>query len=513
VKNRSPSAAAQELLSRRQAQQSLLKFIEVVAPDTIPARHHRLLLTKLEAVERGEIPRLMIFMPPGSAKSTYASILFPPWFLGRNPERSVIGASYAGELAERFGRRVRNLVGSTEFKRVFGFGLSGDSAAAGRWETEKGGEYYAAGVDAAVAGRRADLGIIDDPVKGRAEADSQTIRDRIWDWYKADFWPRLKPGGRIVLIMTRWHEDDLAGRLIAEQASGGEAWEVLSLPAEARAGDPLGRVLGAPLWPEWFRPEMFAEAKRDMRNWSALYQQEPTPESGDYFKAEWIRWYDEAPSIGHAGPWTRAMRGGAPPRETMEIYGASDYAVTAAGGDYTVHLVIGVDPSDDIYVLDLWRDQTASDVWVESALDLMERWRPIMWAEENAQIEKGVGPFLTKRQMERRLFSCYRKQFSSALNKATKAQSIRGRMAMGKVYFPKRAPWATDLVSELLRFPAGKNDDQVDVLSLVGRMLDDLIGGEVPPKEEDLWQPPTYQDVIDLHDERERRIAGRPRRI
>jgi predicted phage terminase large subunit-like protein len=462
-----PEQIAQELLLRLDAETSLVKFIEVASPDTKPASHHRLLLGRLEAIERGEITRLMIFMPPGSAKSTYASILFPPWFLGRNSDRSVIGASHSGELAERFGRRVRNLVGSTDFRRVFGFGLSGDSAAAGRWETERGGEYYAVGVDASVTGRRADLGIIDDPVKGRAEADSQTIRDRIWDWYRSDFWPRLKPGGRIVLIMTRWHEDDLAGRLIAEQSTGGEAWEVLSLPAEARAGDPLGRAVGAPLWPEWFQPSMFAEAKRDVRNWSALYQQEPTPESGDYFKHEWIRWYDTAP-----------------PRDHLEVYGASDYAVTAQGGDYTVHGIIGVDPGDDIYVLDLWRDQASSDVWVESALDLMERWHPLMWAEENAQIEKSVGPFLMKRQIERRLLFCYRKQFSSALNKATKAQSIRGRMAMGKVYLPRRAPWATDLVSELLRFPAGKNDDQVDVLSLVGRMLDDLIAGEVPKSAE-----------------------------
>jgi predicted phage terminase large subunit-like protein len=459
----SPQQAAMELLARRTARRSLVEFIELVSPDTKPAAHHRLLLEHLEAVEAGVITRLMIFMPPGSAKSTYASILFPPWFLGRNPERSVIGASHAGELAERFGRRVRNLVGAPDYRRVFNFGLSGDNAAAGRWETERGGEYYAVGVDASVTGRRADLGIIDDPVKGRAEADSQTIRDRTWDWYKADFWPRLKPGGRIVLIMTRWHEDDLAGRLLAEQESGGEPWKVLSLPAEARENDPLGRRVGEPLWPEWFRPEMFAEAKRDVRNWSALYQQEPTPESGDYFKAEWIRWYERRPAI-----------------ETLRIYGASDYAVTAQGGDFTVHGVIGVDPNDDIYLLDLWRGQEASDTWVEAFLDLLEVWRPIMWAEENGQILRSLGPFIEKRQLERRLFSCYRKQFSSAHDKPTRAQSIRGRMAMGKVYFPRGAPWSADLVSEMLRFPAGRNDDQVDMLSLVGRMLDDLIAGEQP---------------------------------
>ena len=458
----SPADAATELLLRRAARRSLPACIEVLSPDIVPAAHHRLLLDHLEAVERGDISRLMIFMPPGSAKSTYASVLFPPWFLGRNPQRSVIGASHSGELAERFGRRVRNLVGSDGFRRVFGFGLSGDNAAADRWETERGGEYYAVGVNASVTGRRADLGLIDDPVKGRAEADSETIRNRTWDWYRADFWTRLKPGGRIVLIMTRWHEDDLAGRLLAQQGAGGEQWKVLSLPAVAKEDDALGRKPGDPLWPEYFQAEMFAQARLNPREWSALYQQEPTPDTGDYFRREWVRWYDKAPV-----------------RETLRTYGASDYAVTADGGDYTVHGVIGVDPDDNIYLLDWWREQTSSEEWVESALDLMGRWRPLIWAEEAGQIIKGVGPFIDRRQRERRVYS-YRRQYTSAADKPTRAQSIRARMAMGKVYFPSSAEWAAELISEMLRFPAGKNDDQVDVLGLFGRMLDDLIGGNNP---------------------------------
>lgn len=491
-----PQQAAAELITRLDGRRSLAKCIEVLAPDTIPARHHRLLLDKMEAVERGEIDRLMVFMPPGSAKSTYASILFPPWFLGRNPQMSVIGASHAGELAERFGRRVRNLVGSSEFRRVFGFGLSGDNAAAGRWETERGGEYYAVGVDASVTGRRADLGIIDDPVKGRAEADSESIRRRVWDWYKADFWPRLKPGGRIVLIMTRWHEDDLAGRLLAEQSIGGERWEVLSLPAEAGADDPLGRAPGELLWPEWFTPQMFAEAKRDVRNWSALYQQEPTPDSGDYFQKDWIRWYDQMPDI-----------------RTMQTYGASDYAVTADGGDYTVHGVIGVDPDDNIYVLDWWREQTDSNEWIESFLDMMDRWHPLMWAEEQGQILRSLGPFIVKRQMERRVYG-YRRAFTSSNDKPTRAQAIRARMAMGKVYFPKLASWSTDLVSELLRFPAGKNDDQVDVLSLIGRMLATLVhGDDIKPELPIRGLSEMTYDELDKWAKSRNSRNGRPQRV
>lgn len=454
---------------RQAARDSLTRFIGVVMPDITPATHHQLLIHTLERVARGELKRVMFFLPPGSAKSTYASILFPPWFLGRNPTDSVILASHMRELAERFGRRVRNIVNSAQFKDIFGFGLAPDSGAAGRWETQRGGEFYAVGVDSSVTGRRAGLGIIDDPVKGRAEADSPTVRNHAWEWYQSDFWTRLKPGAALLYIGTRWHDDDLAGRIIEEMKTGGEAFEIISIPAIAKPGVPdlLGRQPGDRLWPEWFTEEMFEQAQRDKRNWSALYQQEPMPESGDYFKQEWLRWYDHPP-----------------PREEMRTYGASDYAVTKDGGDFTVHLVAGVDPYDDIYLLDLWRDQETPDIWVDAALDLMSAWKTLQWAEEKGQIEKGVGPFLTKRQHERKVYN-YRKSYSTAGgDKSVRAQPIRGRMAMGKVYLPLRAPWVVDFVQELLRFPAGRHDDQIDALALVGRMVDELVPGTKPKKAE-----------------------------
>lgn len=229
----------------------------------------------------------MVFMPPGSAKSTYSSILFPPYYLGRHPDHLILGASHTAELAERFGRRVRNIVDSRPYHHLFEFGLSGDSRAAGRWETERGGEYYGVGVGGSITGRRADGAIVDDPVKGHEEADSETARAKMREWWKHDFWTRLKPDAWIILIMTRWHEADLAGWLLEEQASGGEKWEVLSLPAVAKAHDPLGRKAGELLWPEWFTPAMMAQARRDSRAWSALYQQEPSAEGGNILKREW----------------------------------------------------------------------------------------------------------------------------------------------------------------------------------------------------------------------------------
>jgi len=448
--------------SRAAARASLTQFIRVTMPDIEPAKHHELIIAKLEAVACGEIKRLMLFLPPGSAKSTYASVLFPPWFMGNHPAMPVIAASHSKELAERFGRRVRNIVGGPLFRETFGFGLSGDSGAAGRWETARGGEYFAVGVDASVTGRRCALGIIDDPVKGRADADSATVRQHVWEWYKSDFWTRLLPGAAIILIMTRWHDDDLAGRLLEEAKSGGEQWEIVNLPMLAEADDPLGRAPGEKLWPEWFTDEMIAIAQRDVRNWSALYMQRPVPESGDYFKSDWLKWYDQPP-----------------PREQLRTYGASDYATKQAGGDFTVHLVVGLDPNADLYLLDLYRAQVSPDQWIDPLLDMMARWKTITWAEEAGQIKNSVGPFITKRQLERKIYAV-RRQFASSTDKAARAQAIRGRTGMGKVYLPRNAPWVVDFLHELLRFPAGTYDDQVDAFSLIGRMLDEMMPGSKP---------------------------------
>jgi predicted phage terminase large subunit-like protein len=364
------------------------------------------------------------------------------------------------ELAERFGRRVRNLI--NEHSSTLDVTLAPDIQAAGQWETTAGGEYFAAGVLGAITGRRSDLVLIDDPVKSRAEADSETVRERVWEWWKADLLTRLKPGAKIVLVQTRWHEDDLGGRLLAEMDAGGRRWEVLKLPMEAEQHDPLGRAPGELLWPEWFRPDMVAEAKRDSRTWSALYQQRPAPDEGTYFERDWLR---PANSI--------------PRREDMRVYGGSDYAVTSNGGDWTAHVVVGVDPDSRLWLLDLWRGQTASDGWIESFCDLVHQWRPIGWAEEQGQIKAGVGPYLDRRMRERSAFVA-RRAFPTRHDKAVRAQSIRGRMALDGLHYLASAPWRAEFEIELMNFPAGKHDDQVDALGLVGQLLDTMVPGQAP---------------------------------
>ncbi len=409
-------------------------------------------------------------MPPGSAKSTYGSKLFAAWFMA-NVSSNVLAASHTTELAEKWGRWVRNCI--NEHSLTLGISPSPDSQAAGRWSLTNGAEYYAAGVGTGIAGFRAKLGLIDDPIRSRQDADSELIRDRIWDWYINDFRTRLVPGAAQILIQTRWHEDDLAGRALQHSE-----WKVISLPAIAEDNDQLGREVGEPLWDDdaYGYGEQIQELRRNTpaRTWSALYQQRPAPEEGDYFKAEWLRPYEKAP-----------------PLDTLRVYGGSDYAVTADGGDFTVHAVVGIDPENRMYLLDLWRKQASSDVWVEAFCDLVRQWKPIGWAEEHGQIKSGVGPFLEKRQRERKAY-VHREQFPTRGDKAVRAQSIRGRMALEGLYVPINADWHPELRSELLSFPAGKHDDQVDALGLVGQLLDKMLMGEKPTKPEGPANPSGY---------------------
>jgi predicted phage terminase large subunit-like protein len=435
-------------LARKKAQTNLGRFIDYRQAGIIPAAHHLLLIDALEAVERGECDRLMVCMPPGSAKSTYTSVEFPAWFMGRNPTLSVIAASHTQELAERFGRRVRNIVASGEFRQVFDFGIAEDSSSAGRWDTEKGGEYFAAGVGGSITGRRADLAVIDDPVKSREDADSERSRAKAWEWYTNDLLTRLKPGARQILVMTRWHEDDLGGRILERERN---RWRVIELAMEALPGDPLGRKVGERLWPEWFTDEMVGVAKMDVRGWNALYQQQPAAEDGDYFKREWFGEYDELP----AG---------------LRTFGASDYGVTEDGGDYTEHGVFGCDPMGNLYVMDWWRAQSTSDVWIDAKCDLIIKHEPQCWFGEAGPIRRAVEPFMLRRMSERKAF-CRVEWLASIHDKPTRARSFQAMASMGKVLFPKHASWKADVLGQLLRFPAGKHDDAVDVCSLIGRGL------------------------------------------
>jgi predicted phage terminase large subunit-like protein len=454
----------------------LISYAAYQWPGYRDAAHHRLIARHLEAVERGEIKRLMITMPPRHGKSMLASEFFPAWYLGRNPDHYVVTATYAQELADDFGRKVKNQIEDGAFQAVFpGVGLADDSKSAKRFHIEgsvggyehslsQRGAFYAVGVGGPLTGRGAHLLLIDDPVKNREDADSEIIRKKTKDWYTSTAYTRLMPGGRVVIIQTRWHEDDLSGWLLAEH--GHEGWVTLDLPAIDDAG--------AALWPEQYDVAALEKIKLAIgpRDWSALYQQRPSPETGDYFKREWLHLIDRMPD-----------------RSMLNIYGASDYAVTSDGGDFTVHGIVGMDADGRLYLLDLWRGQSSSDKWVEAFCDLVLKWQPIGWAEENGQIKSGVGPFLIRRMLERGAYVA-REAFPTRGDKAVRAQSIRGRMALNGLYLPKDAPWVADLVAEMMSFPVGVHDDQVDMLGLLGQILDRMAVKKPPSSPVGVLKPP-----------------------
>jgi len=447
--------AARELLKRRKARTSLIGFTEYTLSHYQTAAHHHKIADALERVERGEIDRLMITMPPRHGKSELASRRFPAWFMGRNPRKNIITASYNIDLAMDFGREVRNIVAAPEYSNVFNSVLAQDSKAANRWHTESGGAYVAAGVGTSITGRGANILLIDDPLKDREEADSELRRQRVWNWYTSTAYTRLAPKGAIVLIQTRWHENDLAGRLLEAQEKGGDKWELLSLPAIDTQGNAL--------WPDFYNIQALNRIRDAIgsRDFSALYQQAPAPDEGNFFKREWFKYYDAVP-------------------DNVHRYGASDYAVTDAGGDFTVHMVAAVDSDGNVYIEDVWRGQTTPDIWIERVLDLMKAHEPMAWGEEQGQIIKSIGPFLDRRADERKIY-CNRVQMASASDKPTRARTMQARMASGKVLFPKNKPWMAAFEQEMLSFPAGKNDDQVDAASLLFRLLADMIAKDIIP--------------------------------
>ena len=397
-------------------------------------------------------------MPPGSAKSTYASVLFPAWYVGRNSSKAIIGASNTSELSEAFGRRVRNIVSQQEYTNVFNSTLSADSQAAGRWVTTNQSEYYAVGIGGSVVGRRSDLGIIDDPVKSREDADSELSRNKIWEWYKADFFTRLKPHAAVILIMTRYHEDDLAGRLLQDAKEGGEQWEVLSLSMEADVDDPLGREEGELLWPEWFTPEMIAQAKRDPRNWLSLYQQKPRPDSGGEFKKDWIQYYKNKPTQGN---------------KYILVDPASEKKKTS---DYTSAFVLLLGHDNNYYVIDMIRDKLNLTERADLIFKLHREHKPLQVGYEKYGMQADIDHI--KDRMERDNYRFNIEEVGGATPKNDRIRRMIPLFETGRVWFPESMNKTDfqgivrDLVQDFIEqefaaFPVGRHDDMMDCLARI----------------------------------------------
>lgn len=486
----SPEEAAAELLKRKRARASLLDYAKAIDvpgrpvsadPDewvfepieTGLAAHHILMLDTMEKVILGQLPRAMFFLPPGSAKSTYGSVVAPTWAMGKFPGTKIILSSYGQDLARKNGRRARQIARSPEYKSFFKCGISQDTAAADEWALTNDSEYLACGILSGVTGNRAVGIIVDDPIKGRQEADSDTIRARTWDVYQEDLRTRLIPGGWEILIQTRWHEDDLAGRLLPKEYDGetglipcrdGRDWYVVCIPAQCeRPDDPLGREIGEYLWPEWFTGDHFVPFKQISRTWNALFQQRPQPDQGTYFQRSWFPRFNptELPKYLH-------------------YYGSSDYAVTEDEGDSTEMGVVGVDKDGHVWIVDWWNGYTESDKWIDAQIDLMLKWKPFCFFGESGVIMRAVNPYLRTRMRERKAY-CRTEWIPSVVDKVIKARGFQGRAANRMIHVPE-GEMGDRLIDLWTRFPAGRPpvEDAVDVMSLFCLALDQAHPAIVP---------------------------------
>lgn len=488
---------AQELLRRADllSRTDLGYFIErvfgtVSANDVYEHNWHiDCIAEHLRALDRGEIRRLIVNMPPRFLKSISVSIAWPAFLLGHNPKEQTLVCAYTAALASNLSIKCRDVIQSEWYRRIFpGTVLKKELET--DLQTTAGGTRYACGVGGSLLGRGASTLIIDDPLDP-TQAASDVERKNANEWISNTFLTRFndKRTGKAVVVMQRLHSDDVSGRLLE---MGG--WHHLCLPGEFRerriisiGGKTWDIPAGSSLDATRFTPEVIAQTKREYSDpfkYEAQVNQNPTPDDGMFFKKDWWQFYD-ADSV----------------PKNLKKYGASDFAVSDGEGDWTVHVVVGIDPLDNWYVLEVYRDRVDSLTWASAEVDLMEQHKPLIWFEEAGAIWRAVDPLIRKVMNERGVYT-YRRQVASVSDKETRAQALRGLAAMKKIYLPKNASFTPVLMDELGKFPMGKNDDAVDALSLLGRMMPLIRKGDFKADKNQLQKkdnPITWNDAMKQH--------------
>ena len=425
-----------------------LTFVRKMWPAFIPGRHHSIMADAFERVAKGELKSLIINMPPRHTKSEFASYLFPAWFLGQNPEKKIIQTAHTAELAVGFGRKVRNLIDQEDFQKVFpGINLSSDSKAAGRWNTNKRGDYFAIGVGGAVTGKGADVLIIDDPhseQEAALGAYSPEVYDKVYEWYTSGPRQRLQPGGAIIIVMTRWSVRDLTGQIVksSTQREGVDEWEVIELPAIMPSGDPL--------WPQFWPLEQLESLKAELpiSKWSAQYQQDPTSEEGALIKREWWKeWENSSPPACEAiiQSWDTAFL------KTQR----ADYSACTTWGIFNYPNETG-ETVPNLILLDAYKEKLEFPELKRAAYEKYWEFEPDQMIVE----AKAAGSPLI---FELRAMGIPVTEFtpSRGQDKIARVNAVTDLFASGVVWCPPTR-WAEEVVEECAAFPAGENDDLVD---------------------------------------------------
>jgi len=433
------------------AKSSFMEFVTQVWPSFIHGAHHKRMAGAFEEVMSGPCKRLIVNMPPRHTKSEFASYLLPAWFLGKYPDKKVIQTSHTAELAVGFGRKVRNLVDSETYKNIFpDVGLQADSKAAGRWATNKGGDYFAIGVGGAVTGKGADVLIIDDPHSEQEAAQAEInpeIYDKTYEWYTSGPRQRLQPGGAIIIVMTRWSKRDLTGQVMRAAAQrGGEDWKVIEFPAILPSGNPL--------WPQFWPLIELNALKEELPNskWMAQYQQNPTSEGSAIVKREWWQiWEKEDPPACEfvLQSWDTAF----------EKNNRADYSACTTWGVFYKEDDTGV-PQAQIMLLNAFRRRMEFPELKKVALEEYTDWEP-----DSIIIEKKASgaPLI----YEMRAMGVPVQEFtpSKGNDKISRLNAVSDLFASGRVWIPN-TNWAEEVVDEVASFPAGEHDDYVDSTSL-----------------------------------------------
>ncbi|MGH8261262.1 MAG: hypothetical protein ACREUG_16395, partial [Steroidobacteraceae bacterium] len=446
--------AAAELLRRRRARTSLVDYARAIEIPGAPisddpdewlfdavegslARHHIVMLEAMQRTIERPMGRLLLLLPPGSAKSTHGDITAPTWVMGKWPGSRIILASYAAHIAYKHSRRARQVCRSPEYRCLWAERptLSAEVSAVDNWQLTNGSEYMAAGIVSGIGGNRANGAIGDDLLSGIEAADSPTEREKVKDAIRNDLKTRLLPNAWLILINTRWHEDDHISAILPEGYDGrsgmiecrdGQLWEVLNIPAKAeRADDPVGRPIGEYLWPEFYPRAHWEQFERDplgQRTWSALYQQRPSPDVGTQFQRGWFKWYepDERP-------------------KQLRLYGATDSAVTAARqNDFTEHGIAGMDTEGDLWLIDWWSGQVESDAAIKAFIALISQHPITQWWDEGGVIEKAIRPAVNRAMREAKRYVTL-ESLPSIADKTARVQAFRARACAGTVHLPRGA--------------------------------------------------------------------------
>ena len=430
---------ADQLETQKRVSNDFLEFVKFIWPEFISGYHHKVISEKFNKISTGEIKRLIVNMPPRHTKSEFASNYLPAWMIGKNPKLKIIQATHTAELAVRFGRKAKHVIDSPEYKEVFDTSLREDSQAAGRWETAQGGEYFAVGVGGAMTGRGADLLIIDDPHKEK-DMLSRDSFDKAYEWYTSGPRQRLQPGGKIVLVMTRWSTKDLTGQLIKQQGDvKGDEWDVVEFPAILPNGNPV--------WPEyWKRPELDAvKSSISIGKWNAQYMQAPTSDEGAIIKREWWRdWkYDDPP---HCEFIIQSYDTAFMKKET------ADYSAITTWGVFNTE-----DSGQNAILLNAFKDRYEFPELRRKAQAEYQWWRPdIVLIEAKAS---GIPLTHELRQMDIPVINFTP---SKGNDKQVRVNSIAPLFEAGKIWAPKHKQFAQEVIEECAAFPHGDNDDYVD---------------------------------------------------